>query len=67
MQSTKQQEHKNTITQSEHNKLKTRFGHLLRRPAWKRSVPILEGKIRRKKEKKKEANMKSKQTQTIHV
>jgi len=39
-----QQEHKNTITQHKHNKLKTSFGRLLWSPARKRSGAILEGK-----------------------
>jgi len=39
-----QQEHKNSITQIKHNKLKTSFCHLLQHLAWKWSGPIMEGK-----------------------
>jgi len=42
-----QHEHENTITANKHNKLKTRFSHLLQHPAWKQSGPILKGKKKR--------------------
>jgi len=38
-----QQEHKNTITQHKHNKLKTRLGHLLWRLAGNGVGPIRVG------------------------
>jgi len=39
-----QHEHKNTITQNKHDKLKIRFSCLLWHPAWKWNRLILEGK-----------------------
>ena len=48
------QEHKDTITQNKLKQLKTRFGNLLRPPAWKQSRPILKEKDKQRTKEKQE-------------